>query len=195
MIPEFVDATDAIQASLTKKTLDAHAELTSEFRKAKKIVFFEGEGHGILSGNESEASKFHHIESGIEFRLEDLIQMTPEDFERRFIEMGKELGEKANAIHWGIIREATERNGAVITRKKDDSVIESISMMVEKASMSFENGGHGYSLHVPPSDYDAVVEAQNAICECPELSKRMNQLMQQKYEQWRAEEANRKLVD
>jgi len=195
MMPEFVDATNAIQASLTKKMLDTHSEATREFRKAKKIVYFEGEGHGVETDGQSEPSEFTLIESGISFHVDDLMKMTPEDFEQRFIEMGRELGEKANAFHWKIIRDATERSGSVVTRRKSDSIVESIFMMVEKAYMCFENGGHGYSLHVPPSEYDAVVQAQNEIRESPELSRRMENLMQQKYEQWRVEEANRKLVD
>ncbi len=42
MIPELVDATDAIQASPTKTTLDAHAELTRELAKfeARSVCFF-----------------------------------------------------------------------------------------------------------------------------------------------------------
>jgi hypothetical protein len=195
MLPEFVDATEAIQASLTKKMLDAHGEVTKEFRKAKKMVYFEGDGHGVVSNGQLHSSTFHHIESGIEFRREDLMQMTPEDFERKFVEMGKELGEKANSIHWGIILDASKRSGNVVNRAKENSVIDSIFMMIEALDINFEDGAMGYSLYVSPSEYEAVVRAQNEISETPELSMRMTQLMQQKYEKWRAEEANRKLVD
>lgn len=194
-MPEFVDATDLIQAALTKKFLATHAEATKEFRNARKMIYFEGEEHGVTTDGQTESTEFNLVEAGMQFGKDDLMTMTPSDFESRFEAMGKEMGEKSNAFHWQIILDATERSGAVIERSYEDSMVELIFQMIEKAYMSFDDGGQVYGLHVPPSDYEAVVEAQKIIRESPELSKRMNNLMQKKYEQWRAEEANRKLVD
>lgn len=80
MMPELVGSIDAILASLTEKMLDTHAEVTKEFRRARKMVYFEGEGHGSLSDGHSEPTTFHHIESGTEFRADDLMHMIKTDF-------------------------------------------------------------------------------------------------------------------
>lgn len=196
MLPEFPEIQEAImekmRAAMSKANV--HEVQMAGLDKARYVECFEGHAHGHTEDLERPFREFCET---ILFKKDEVISLTPERIIEKFSMVGAKLGrEKAKLFHQEM-QAAASRAGAIKEGGNGADIVEMIFQVMESVHWSFDEHGEPCRMmfFAGAEMKDALVEANEKIEQDRKLSRRKESLIAKKYEEWRAKEADRKLVD
>jgi len=172
------------------------ARAISPFAAAQMRYLHEGRGMKIMRADESESNtETQQFSSTMELKFDDIPDLTFEKAIAKYDEMVLDMVRKQTGFALERLSEDIPQSHNVDAKgKKLDAEI--LLEMFEKIHMEFYPDGRPHELHVIGGLFNS--ERLNAVEEefqnNPELQKRRKELMERKKEEWRAREADRKLV-
>jgi hypothetical protein len=172
------------------------ARVISPFAAVQTRYLHEGRGMKVMRADESESNtETQQLSSMMEIKFDEIPDLTFEKAIAKYDEMILDMVHKQTGLALERLSEDIPKSQNVDAKgKKLDAEI--ILEMLETIQLEFYPDGRPHDLHVvgglfTPERLKAVDEEfQNN----PELQKRHNELMERKREEWRAREADRKLV-
>ncbi len=194
MLPEFPQITHLLMNRLQLLMRRARDTRTSHMKGARNIVCFEGDRHG---GRHQPDQKFREFCDEIMFHKDEIPGLTQQALIEKFEAVGLRIGEEVAKHHFDVIREACESIETVVKDGESEQLIEQVLRMMERVVWSFDENGvpEGMTFFAGPEMAEKLAEANKQIEESPNLLRRKQQIISTKYEEWRATQANRKLVD
>jgi hypothetical protein len=172
------------------------ARAISPFAVVQTRYLHEGRGMKVIRADDSESdTEVQQLSSEMEIRFDEIPELTFDKAIAKFDEMILDMVRKQTGLTLDRLNQDIPPTQTVDAKgKKLDAEI--ILEMLETIQLEFYPDGRQQELHVvgalfTPERMKAVDEQfQNS----PELQKRRDELIAKKKEEWRAREANRKLV-
>ena len=195
MLPEY---------SETKKLFDrffqtyarTKARAMSPFADVKMRYLHEGRGMKVIRADESESSTaVQQLSSQMEIRFDEIPNLTFAKALAKYDEMILDMVRKQTGFALGRLNEEIPRSQSVDAKGKKLGA-EILLEMLETIQLEFYPDGRPHELHVVGGLFtpEQLNAADEELRHDPELRKRYDELMAKKSEEWRAREADRKLV-
>lgn len=131
------------------------------------------------------------------FKLEDIPNLSVGERIDRLDTAAREMANQISSHAFATINEAVDKAGNVVDAKGKPFSPESVFEVLEKIQMDFYDDGVKHkeiTVVIPPALTDRVKDTMEQIHQTPELSKRYEEIIDNKRMEWRAREAARKLV-
>lgn len=195
MLPDFSE-TKRLFGRFFQTYARRKARAISPFADVQTRYLYEGRGMKIVRADQSEsATKTQQLSSMMEIKFEEIPDLTFDKALAKYDEMILEMVRKQTGLALERLSEDLPESQSVNARgKKLDA--ETILDILDTIQLEFYPDGRPHELHVigglfNPKRLQAIeAEFQNN----QELQKRRDELIERKKEEWRAREANRKLV-
>jgi hypothetical protein len=172
------------------------ARQLSPLRMVPTRHYHEGRGFHVIRPDNSESKSEMEVLSVESFiKLDEIPAQTFDSVVKKFDEITQEMVRKQTELSLRRIDEDMPQSQTVDARgKKLDA--ELILKMFEAIQLEFNDDGSIQPLHLvgPLFTSESLAAAEKQTIESPELSKRYEELIARKREEWRAREADRKLV-
>jgi hypothetical protein len=195
MLPDYSE-TKRLFGRFFQTYIRRKARAISPFADVQTRYLHEGRGMKVVRADQSESNtKTQQLSSMMKITFDEIPELTLEKAIAKYDELILDMVRKQTGFALERLSEDIPASQSVDAKgKKLDA--ELILQMLETMQLEFYPDGRPQELHViggllTPERLNAVDEEfQNN----PELRKRHNELMDRKREEWRAREANRKLV-
>jgi hypothetical protein len=170
---------------------------TIGMREIPKTRVFEGKGMLIRrkTGEEDETS-FMSSEIIFEIKMDEIPEMSINDLINKIDEAAREMAEKMETGFFKAISEVLDEKGQTVKQKGKPLSGKSILNVLDKIFIPFNKDGSPEmpTIFMHPNLTESMKKALSDLQSVPELKKEHDEIMQRKREEWRAEEASRKLV-
>jgi hypothetical protein len=163
----------------------------------------------IHEGNESsmrrdtgavEKTGFHEASAELQINLEEVQNWTLGDILRHLDQIAKSIGEQQARHFFEELHNVTDKTGNVVNANGEKFSPELLLQVLDKMWIEFNEDGTPQlpSMIVSPSMFDSIQASKEEFASHPEFerewTKRFNDLIARKREEWRAREANRNLA-
>jgi hypothetical protein len=195
MLPDYSD-TKRLFSRFFQTYARQKARAISPFADVKTNYLHEGRGMKVMRADASESNtKAQQLSSMMEIKFDEIPDLTFEKTIAKFDEMILDMVRKQTGFVLERMNEDIPESQNVDARgKKLDA--ELILEILETIQLEFYPDGRPHELHVFGGLFNPErLKAADEECKSnPELQKRYDELMTRKKEEWRAREADRKLV-
>lgn len=162
-----------------------------------KTRVFEGKGTIIKRATgENDPTTFMHAETDFELSFDEIPKMSANDILSKLDKAAQDMAEKMEKGFFKSLSEELEKRGRTENHKGQPLSGKVVLNTFRNIFMSFDLQGNPQlpSIILGPKLKDSMEKALKEIDENPELKKEYKEIIQLKREEWRAEEASRKLV-
>jgi hypothetical protein len=200
MLPDF----PALKKELKDLLFGQIPALTDKYMGAfsgmRKTVFQEGNLSAVVrEDGKEDPIEMQQMSGNIEVKYDQLRKRTIIDIKRQIHSIAEEIAPQTVNQILSELRKATDKSGNVVDMKNSPFSIEAFFQMLEKIEIDFNESGEpdleNYRIVVGEALIEQVRNVMSESENNPEHKKRFRQIMIIKKEEWRAKEANRKLVD
>jgi hypothetical protein len=154
------------------------------------------EGHAnrlVREDGTVEDIEFRRIGVEVEIPVEEAEKWGPSDSARKLAEVSAEMARKQASFVYEKLDEAVTKVGNVIDAKGNLSV-EHYFEMLSKIRLDFDSSGNPRLPQAAGGAAERLLNLESTIRADPKLCARLNDVIDQKREEWRAREADRALV-
>ena len=190
-------------ASLESEFTDAlqrYVQLLSRsdglMREIRAHVIHEGTASAIQrSPVDTEKTKMFVAEAEATMRLDEMENVDVNYILSKAAEIAAQFGRKFNESLFQTMEDATAKTGQRVDARGTPLTNEIIMEMLSKMSIDFEKSQHGdITIVTAPQMLPRFQALERELNDDPELRKRMNDLMDQKRNEFREREINRNLA-
>lgn len=195
MLPDYPE-TKRLFSRFFQTRMRLRARQLSPLRMVPMRYYHEGRGFHVIRPDNSESKSemaILSVESIV--KLDEIPAQTFDSVIKKFDEIIQEMVRKQTELSLRRIGEDLPPSQTVSAKgKKLDA--ELILQMFEAMQLEFNDDGSAQTLHVVGGLFtpESFAAAEKEMIESPELKKRFDELIARKREEWRAREADRKLV-
>ena len=197
MLPDYPSLKKEIREVLQvflRKQLQHYSVAIQQIPKNK---IFEGKGTVIKRHTgEEDPTHFMRSETGFELKCDEIPEMDINDILTKLDQVALSMAEKMESNFFKSISEHLDKAGRTFGQKGEPLTGKTILSALSNIFISFDKDGKPSlpSIFHGPKLEKSMEKAIKEIEENPELKKEQNKILLQKREEWRAEEASRKLV-
>jgi hypothetical protein len=195
MLPDFPE-TKRLFARFFNAYMRRKVREVSPFGMIRSHYIHEGRAMRVTRADQSESkSNLEVLSSPMEIRFDELEGMTLEKTIEKCDALSVDMARKqAEFVRAHLSRELPESQAVDAKGKKLDA--ELMIETLEKMQIEFYPDGTPHEIHLdgPAFDPERMAAVTKEFEEKPELGKKFNDLMERKRDEWRAREADRKLV-
>jgi len=197
MLPDYPSLKKEIREVLDvflKKQVEHYSVAMQQIPKTK---LFEGKGTVIKRRTgEEDPTPFMSSETGFELKYDEIPEMSINDILAKLDQAALSMAEKMELTFFKSISEQLDKAGRTFGQKGGPLTGKSILNALRNIFISFDKNGKPSlrSIFHGPKLEKSMKKAIKEINENPELKKEEKEIWLQKKEEWRAEEASRKLV-
>jgi hypothetical protein len=197
MLPDFPSMKEKTIKLLTSRMQMMQNKMGSPILGVRKRIVHEGKKIILIreDGSVSEL-EMKKIAVGVKLKLEDVERMTQEDILKMFDKMASEAAFQQSKIAYDEIEKITGEIGNIIDVKGRALSVNDIMQMFEKIWIDFDKDGKPImpTIVAGKKAYRSLSEVLPQLETDHNVKERFSQIMQSKKRNWRAREANRKLV-
>lgn len=197
MLPDYPGVKADLAARLVdfmKVRMALHLGALSEI---KHVRYFEGDGRTFVrSSGEVEPAGWKDMGSEFSIELAEVPTMTLYSILQKLDDVARDMARQQAEMVYGTISEAVEKVGNVMDNKGRKLTAQSIIDALAMLHIEFDQSGRARlpQMHIPPNLSEAMETALRQLEENSAMRRQFQRLMEDKREEWRAREANRKLV-
>jgi hypothetical protein len=195
MLPEFLDLTKRFEAMFERDLRRlVRSRLGPGFSQMRQRRQFEGKTWVIQRpGAPAEPAGFKTSRAGFKLTIEQIANLTMQDIVRLLNETATEMAEQIGRNIVSSMDATLEKHGRTMDSGGQPMSAELLLKMLESIEMAFEDGGPNFQLHVHPDMLPKAQEVSAELFRNPELNQRYRDLLDRKWEEWRAREIDRSL--
>jgi hypothetical protein len=197
MLPDFPDLKKKLNSMLQER-MKRQCYGDGVLSRVMRFHVHEGDAFTTvrLDGSE-ERSQFKEKSVKRSFKAEELAKMTPTDLVKKVDSMALEMSEQTSKAMFEMIRESTNETGNIVDAQGQPFSFDLILQMYEKMEIDFDEKGEpsGITMVVHPELGKRLPDLMKQWKADPECTRRYDELMQKKREDWNDRESRRKLVD
>jgi hypothetical protein len=197
MLPDLPKLKRDIQHVLDRYLkLQTHSRL-GVFQEAQKQIIHEGNRTRVIRADGStEESLLRKASAEMEIKYDEVPRLT---FESRLVKLNdiaEQMAMEMSKQLFGSLTDTLNKSGQSINNQGRPLDAEAIFSVLEKIQLEFDSSGQHKKLSIvlPPALIQKFHEVLKTIDNDPELSKRHEEIMQRKKQEWHDREASRKLV-
>lgn len=197
MLPDYPSLKKEIRDVLDVFLRKQVEQYSIAIRQIPKTKIFEGKGTVIKrSTGEEDLTKFMSSETGFEIKYNEIPEMGINDILEKLDETAMNMAGKMESAFFKSISEQLDKAGRTFGQKGEPLTGKTILNALRNIFISFDKDGKPSlpSIFHGPKLAESMKKAFKEIDENPELKKEGDEIWLQKKEEWRAEEASRKLV-
>lgn len=197
MLPDYPSLKKEIRDVLNVFLRKQVEQYSIAIRQIPKTKIFEGKGTVIKrSSGEEDLTKFMSSETGFEIKYNEIPEMGINDILEKLDETAMNMVGKMESTFFKSISEQLDKAGRTFGQKGEPLTGKTILNALRNIFISFDKDGKPSlpSIFHGPKLAESMKNAFKEIDENPELKKEGEEIWLQKKEEWRAEEASRKLV-
>lgn len=162
------------------------------YRDIRKRRQFEGSSSTILRPDEPpEENDYHSSEDAFSIRLDEIPTMTVDDLRSRIDGVAEAMARSIGTGMFASLDKTMEKHGRVANLGPPSP--ENILEMIRRIDVSFDRGQPNFQIVVPSSLHGLSEAAYAKLIDDPDLNRKFVDLMSDKWEEWRASEADRGL--
>ena len=172
-------------------------QYSTAIQQIPKTKVFEGKGTVIKRRTgEEDPTNFMSSESGFELKYDEIPKMNINDILTKLDQAALDMAGKMESTFFKSISEQLDKAGRTFGQKGEPLTGKTILNALRNIFISFDKNGKPSlpSIFHGPKLEKSMKKAIEEINENTELKKEENEIWLQKKEEWRAEEASRKLV-
>jgi hypothetical protein len=197
LLPDYPNLKSDLAAHLHRFLRMRHDLYLGPLSRIARITFREGQTYSLTrSSGEEEPGEFKEAAASITIKDAEVPSMTLESLLLRFDNAAQDMARQQAKGVYGSIAKATEKAGNVFDAGGQKLTAEMILEVLSKIQIDFNRDGSPRmpEMHIHPNLSDAVRLAGAELERNPALKRQLRQLLEEKKEEWRAREANRRLV-
>ncbi len=198
MLPKFVAEEELVRLELQRELVSAKRQALGFMNEIPKRHHEEGDKHGSVDRNDSSPYK----EYSVHFQLskEDLKKISRKELIEKWREVGRTMAQQQSDMMFKVIEDDGEKNRYIVKGPKNENeieLVESIFEAMERIDHVFDDDRNPTAKFYAstPEKAAAIYEAQESMLSDPTLRKRYLEIRARKYEQYRSQQADRRLVD
>jgi len=197
MLPDFPKIKGKFREAINRYLQDLVRQepLLSQFRQERH---FEGNKMSWKTvEGESKESSYEEISGELSVQREDVIAKGPVAFIENIQSIAEEMKRQQATFMLHKFKEVTDRTGQVVNGKGQPFTHELFMEALERIQIDFDEQGKPYlpTVFVPPEMAAKLKEKIPEWEANPEYTKRFEQLIERKRQEWNDRESHRKLVD
>lgn len=199
-LPRYPELKKSIEDMLSKYFEEKAKEELGPFKDVRRFIQHEGRvlKHNTLD-NDTELKELNYQVAKTEYviKYDEIAKYTPEKVIELLDKQAKEFGGQQAKYQYQVLNDVTHETGNVVDAHNQPLSIELFLETISKIGISFDKSGNPEmpTVVIHPSQTDKwrqlIQEAEND----PTVKQRMEEIIQQKREEFDAEQARRKLVD
>lgn len=197
MLPDYPSLKQEIAEVLQIVFQKRIEQYTVGLRKVPKTRVFEGKGM-IMKRKTGEEDETPLISTEVVFevKMDEVPGMSVFDLLKKIDEAAREMAGKMESRFFTGISEILDRTKQNIDQKGKPLSARTILNALKKIFIPFDDKGQPElpTFFMHPNLKEPMKKALTELQERPELKKEYDEIMKQKKEEWRAQEASRKLV-
>jgi hypothetical protein len=195
VLPDYPDLKAVFEARFSRfVNRRVQEKLGPTFRSMRKQQIFEGHRSSIRRASGSQdTSPFEETKVGLQFKFEEIPHLSVEDVLCRLDQMAEEMAGEIGRQLFASMNATLDKHGQSVDAGGQPPSADLILKMLEGLDMSFEDGKPGIQLVHHPSMTEKFQAASADLMNDPEKSRRYRELMDRKWEEWRARESDRSL--
>jgi hypothetical protein len=166
-------------------------------REVQKTRIFEGNRMVMKrKSGEEEESPLMSTEVRFEIGMEEIPKMSIADLLGKIDKVAREMAEKMESSFFKSLNEMLKKEDRTVEQKGEPLSAKSIIQVLDKLFIPFDDEGKAEmpTIFMHPSLTESMKKAITELHEDSEKEKEYDQLMERKWEEFRAQEASRKLV-
>jgi hypothetical protein len=195
MVPDFPKT----KSDLMKQLMNFYRRQIDS-RSISVPIFMQHEGDRSFVQKEDSTSveaKAEKMSSTIEIPIEKAPGMSFEEVKQKLINSAEEMAGQFMGMFFREMNQATAEAGTIVDAKGKPFDAEMFLEMLSRMWLYFDEKGawEPPTLVVPPNALEKIKDEMSKWEKDPEFKAKMEKLLFQKREEWRARESRRKLVD
>jgi hypothetical protein len=166
-------------------------------KEVRKTKIFEGKKMVMKrQSGEEEDSSLTTTQVTFEIQVDEIPKMSINDLMAKIDKAAREMAEQMESSFFKTINATLDKKGQIVDQKGEPLSAKSILKVMDKLFIPFDTEGNPEmpTIFVPPNLTEPMKKAITELHEDPDLKSKYDELIQQKREAFRAEEASRKLV-
>jgi hypothetical protein len=197
MLPDYPSLKKEIREVLDVFLKKRVEQYSTAIRQIPKTKIFEGKGTVIKRRTgEEDPTEFMSSETGFELKYSEIPEMSIGDILAKLDQAALNMAGNMESTFFKSISEQLDKAGRTFGQKGEPLTGKTILNVLRNIFISFDKDGRPSlpSIFHGPKLEKSMKRAIKEINENPELKKEEKEILIQKKEEWRAEEASRKLV-
>ena len=197
MLPDYPSLKKEIREVLDVFLRKQVEQYSVAMRQIQKTKIFEGKGTVIKrSTGEEDPTEFMSSETGFELKYNEIPEMSIGDILAKLNQAALNMAGNMESNFFKSISEQLDKAGRTFGQKGEPLTGKTLLNALRNIFISFDKNGKPSlpSIFHGPKLEKSMKKAIKEIDENPELKKEEKEILLQKREEWRAEEASRKLV-
>jgi hypothetical protein len=197
LLPEFPALKERFHQAVTRYLRDrarAHGVIVPDVPRSR---IFEGRGHAIVRpSGETEVTQMFEAAAEMRIPIEDIPNLALDALLAKLDDIAESLASQQEKHLLQTIDAGLEKSGQTIDGKGKPFSPELVFLALEKIELDFNADGTARmpTVFVHPDQIPAVRAASATFDADPALKKRFDDIIAKKREEWRAREADRRLV-
>jgi hypothetical protein len=198
MLPDYPQFKRKLNQVLNRRVKEIHKAQLGPFADVRRTFLFEGNRVEFVRADGTKGEIVPGpIEASEQFSRSELKDLSQAKMIERFDAMAVRLADETKRMIFKALDDACKESGNVLDKKAADLKAEDYLMMLEKVQFDFGKDGNPKlpSLFLHPDRMEGAMQELQRLQDDPVLSKRYEEIMNKKREEWHARESNRKLAE
>lgn len=195
MLPDFPDVRHELDKILQAYFVREVGRRCASFERVPKHRLFEGRSDAISrEGQEKDPTKMYEACAEMIFTAKEIAAFDLKSMKAKMDEAAEQMAAQMTKHFYETVSEICEKSGQVT--RGGPFTADTVLAALDKIAIDFdtEGGAQMPSIHVAPSQFEAVRAAIEKLHTDPEYAQKREELMQRKFGEWLDREASRALV-
>jgi hypothetical protein len=198
LLPDYLQLKNDIRAVLDRfLRRRAHQHLGGGLNEVPRTTIHEGHTSSIVrASGKRDVTEMFEVSATFELKRDEVPDLSPGELLTKLDSVAKEMGEKQAKQFLSSLSDQIDRAGNTLEAKGEKMSAALLLKLLETIDIDFDENGVAQlpSMLIPPSLGPAAEAANRAMFEDPDVIRQRDRIIAKKREEWRAREADRRLV-